>query len=138
MPASRRLKTLSGSGSTRIPEFGRVEDHKVDKPWGYELRWAITDRYAGKILHVKKGEALSLQYHERKDEYQYIVRGVVDIELGGPEGGLTTRRMSAGDTVHIAPNTRHRLTAIEDTDIFEVSTPEVEDVIRLDDRYGRA
>jgi mannose-6-phosphate isomerase len=120
------------------PEFGRVEDRKVDKPWGYELRWAITDRYAGKVLHVKKGEALSLQYHERKDEYQYIVHGVVDIDLGGPDGDLTTRRMSVGDTLHITPGTRHRVTAIEDADIFEVSTPEIEDVIRLEDRYGRA
>jgi mannose-6-phosphate isomerase-like protein (cupin superfamily) len=121
-----------------VPEFGRVEDHRVDKPWGYELRWAITDRYAGKILHVNKGEALSLQYHDRKDESQYIVRGVVDIELGGPEGALAKRRMAAGDTLHIAPGTRHRLTAVEDTDIFEVSTPEIDDVIRLEDRYGRA
>ncbi len=121
-----------------LPEFGRVEDHRVDKPWGYELRWAVTDRYAGKILHINKGEALSLQYHDRKDESQYIVRGVVDIELGGPEGALAKRRMAAGDTLHIAPGTRHRLTAVEDTDIFEVSTPEIDDVIRLEDRYGRA
>ena len=62
------------------PEFGRVEDHKVDKPWGYELRWAITDRYLGKVLHLNKGEALSLQYHERKDECQYVIRGVVEVE----------------------------------------------------------
>jgi mannose-6-phosphate isomerase-like protein (cupin superfamily) len=121
-----------------LPEFGRVEDHRVDKPWGYELRWAITDRYAGKILHVNKGEALSLQYHDRKDESQYIVRGVVEIELGGPDGALAKRRMAAGDTLHIAPGTLHRLTAVEDTDIFEVSTPEIDDVIRLEDRYGRA
>ena len=126
------------SGSTRPPEFGRVEDHKVDKPWGYELRWAITDRYAGKILHLRKGDALSLQYHERKDEYQYVVRGAVEMELGGEDGVLTTRRMKVGDTLHITPGTRHRLTALEDTDIFEVSTPEIDDVIRLEDRYGRA
>ena len=119
------------------PEFGRAENHKVAKPWGYELRWAITDRYAGKILHVKKGEALSLQYHERKDEYQYVLSGAVDIEIGGADGHLTTRRMSPGDTLHITPGTRHRLTALEDTDIFEVSTPEVDDVVRLEDRYGR-
>ncbi|TMD27197.1 MAG: cupin, partial [Chloroflexi bacterium] len=79
------------------PEFGRVEDHKVDKPWGYELRWAITDRYAGKVLHVNKGEALSLQFHERKDEHQYVIRGAVDVELGVEGGELTTRRMQAGD-----------------------------------------
>ncbi|HSS60990.1 MAG TPA: cupin domain-containing protein [Candidatus Limnocylindrales bacterium] len=119
------------------PEFGRIEDGKVEKPWGYELRWAITDRYAGKVLHVKRGEALSLQYHERKDEYQYVVRGAVDVEIGGPNGALTTRRMIVGDTVHITPGTRHRITAVEDTDIFEVSTPEIDDVVRLEDRYGR-
>ena len=125
-------------GNTPVrPEFGRAENHKVEKPWGYELRWAITDRYAGKILHVKKGEALSLQYHERKDEFQFVMSGAVDIEVGGPDGSLTTRRMSPGDTLHITPGTRHRLTAVEDTDIFEVSTPEIDDVVRLEDRYGR-
>ena len=115
-----------------------IDDSRVDKPWGYELRWAMTDRYLGKVLHVNKGEALSLQYHERKDEYQYLVKGSVDIELGGPDGALTTYRMKAGDTLHIEPGTRHRITAVEDTDIFEVSTPEVDDVVRLSDRYGRA
>ena len=120
------------------PEFGRVEDRKVDKPWGYELRWAITDRYAGKVLHVNKGEALSLQFHERKDEHQYVIRGAVDVELGVEGGELTTRRMQAGDTLHITPGTRHRITAVEDTDIVEISTPELDDVVRLEDRYGRA
>jgi len=120
------------------PDFGRVEASRVDKPWGYELRWGITDRYAGKVLHVNKGEALSLQYHERKDEYQYVLEGVIDMELGGEDGQLTTHRMKAGDTLHITPGTRHRMTAVEDTDIFEVSTPEIEDVVRLEDRYGRA
>ena len=119
-------------------EFGRVEASRVDKPWGYELRWATTDRYAAKVLHIKKGEALSLQYHERKDEFQYLVKGAVDIELGGPDGALTKHRMEAGDTLHITPGTRHRLTAVEDTDIFEVSTSEVDDVVRIEDRYGRA
>ena len=120
------------------PEFGRVDDRKVDKPWGYELRWAITDRYAGKVLHVNKGEALSLQFHERKDEHQYVIRGAVDVELGFEGAELTTRRMQAGDTLHITPGTRHRITAVEDTDIVEVSTPELDDVVRLEDRYGRA
>ena len=119
------------------PEFGRIEGGRVEKPWGYELRWALTDRYAGKILHIKKGEALSLQYHERKDEYQYVMKGSLDIEIGDLDGSLTIRRMTAGDTLHITPRTRHRLTAVEDTDIFEVSTPEIDDVVRLEDRYGR-
>ncbi|HYS98500.1 MAG TPA: cupin domain-containing protein [Candidatus Dormibacteraeota bacterium] len=119
------------------PEFSRVESHKVEKPWGYELRWAITDRYLGKVLHLNQGEALSLQYHEHKDECQYVVKGSVDMEVGGPDGIMTTHRMLAGDTVHLTPGTRHRITAIEDTDIFEVSTPEINDVVRLEDRYGR-
>ena len=119
------------------PEFSRAEAHKVDKPWGYELRWAITDRYLGKVLHVNKGQALSLQYHNKKEEHQYVVKGAVDIEVGGADGELTRHRMNVGDTLHISPGTRHRITAIEDTDIFEVSTPEIDDVVRLEDRYGR-
>jgi mannose-6-phosphate isomerase len=121
-----------------FPEVKRAEQSRVEKPWGYEIRWAVTDRYLGKLLHVKKGEALSLQYHERKDECQYVVSGCVDIEIGGPDGVLTTHRMRVGDTLHITPGTRHRITAVEDSDIFEVSTPEGEDVVRLADRYGRA
>src|SRR5439155_23295220 len=91
----------------RTPEFGRVENTKVDKPWGYELRWAITDRYAGKILHLNKGEALSLQYHERKDEYQYLFKGSIDVELGGWDAGLPARRMAAGDPPPLRPAPRH-------------------------------
>lgn len=121
-----------------LPEIKRAEDSRVAKPWGFEIRWAITDRYLGKVLHINKGEALSLQYHERKDECQYIFKGAIDMELGGADGTLTTRRMRAGDTVHLTPGTRHRLIAVEDTDIFEVSTPEIDDVVRLEDRYGRA
>jgi mannose-6-phosphate isomerase len=120
------------------PEFGRAEASRVEKPWGFELRWALTERYAGKVLHVNRGEALSLQYHERKDEFQYVVKGRIEIELGGPDGVLTKHLMSAGDTLHLPPGTRHRLTALEDAEIFEVSTPEVDDVVRLEDRYGRA
>ena len=122
-----------------MPELPKhVDQSRVDKPWGYELRWAVTDRYLGKVLHVNKGEALSLQYHERKDEYQYVVKGCVDVEVGGSDGALTTHRMRAGDTLHIRPGTRHRITAVEDSDIFEVSTPEADDIVRLADRYGRA
>ncbi|HEY6876133.1 MAG TPA: cupin domain-containing protein [Candidatus Dormibacteraeota bacterium] len=116
----------------------RAEETLVEKPWGYEVRWAVTDRYVGKILHVRKGEALSLQYHERKDEWLLITRGTVDVELGVEDGQLKTHRMSEGDSVHLEPLTRHRITAVEDADIYEVSTPEIEDVVRLEDRYGRA
>ena len=123
---------------SEVPAVHRAEDTLVEKPWGYEVRWAITDRYVGKILHVRKGEALSLQYHERKDEWLLITRGTVDMELGAGEGELKTHRMREGDSVHLEPFTRHRITAVEDTDIYEVSTPEIEDVVRLEDRYGRA
>lgn len=120
------------------PAVMRAEETLVEKPWGYEIRWAVTDRYLGKILHVKKGEALSLQYHERKDECLLVFKGCVDAEVGGIDGELKTHRMREGDSVRLTPGTRHRLTAVEDTDIFEVSTPEIDDVVRLDDRYGRA
>jgi quercetin dioxygenase-like cupin family protein len=110
----------------------------VDKPWGYELRWAVTDRYLGKVIHINKGEALSLQYHKFKDEFQYVMSGSVEMELGDSDSRLTKHRMRAGDTLHITAGTRHRLTALEDSDIFEVSTPEIDDVVRLEDRYGRA
>ena len=110
---------------------------KVDKPWGYEIRWAITDRYLGKILHVNAGEALSLQYHQQKDESLLVVKGSLDLELDDPGGDLRRHRLQVGDTVHIRPGQRHRMTAVDDTDIFEVSTPEIDDVVRLEDRYGR-
>lgn len=117
-----------------MPErIQRASQSKVDKPWGYELRWAVTDHYLGKILHINRGEALSLQYHEKKDETVLVERGLLDMELDGE-----TYRMSPGDWVHITPGTRHRMTAVEDTDVFEVSTPEMEDVVRLEDRYGRS
>jgi len=121
-----------------LPVVKRAEESLVEKPLGYEVRWAVTDRYLGKILHVRKGEALSLQYHERKDECLLVVRGCVDTEIGFEDGELKTHRMREGDSVHLVPGTRHRLTAVEDTDIYEVSTPEIDDVVRLEDRYGRA
>src|SRR3974390_1772497 len=120
-----------------LPAVRRAEETIVEKPWGYEVRWAITERYLGKILHVRKGEALSLQYHERKDECLLIVRGAIDAEVGGGDAKLQTVRMTEGDTIHLTPGTRHRFTAVEDADIYEVSTPEIDDVVRLEDRYGR-
>ena len=109
---------------------------RVEKPWGYELHWARTERYVGKVLHVKAGHALSLQYHNRKDEtiYLYVGKMLFEIERGGE---LTQQEMLPGDAVHVAPKTVHRMTAIEDCDVLEVSTPELDDVVRLEDRYGR-
>ena len=109
---------------------------RVEKPWGYELHWAKTDRYVGKILHVKAGHALSLQYHNRKDETIYLYSGKMLFEIER-DGQLVAQEMRPGDAVHIAPKTVHRMTAIEDCDVLEVSTPELDDVVRLEDRYGR-
>ena len=116
-----------------------VEVRKVEKPWGHELIFAVTDRYAGKVLHVKAGESLSLQFHNVKDEAWYILEGRVELELGAPgEGLLASEVVGAGASFRLEPGTVHRLRAIEDTTIVEVSTPELDDVVRLEDAYGRA
>ena len=109
---------------------------RVDKPWGHELHWAKTDRYVGKLIHVRKGHALSLQYHNRKDETIFLWAGKLRFEIGDADK-LVAREMLPGEAVHITPKTVHRMTALEDSDIFEVSTPELDDVVRLEDRYGR-
>jgi len=112
---------------------------KVDKPWGYELIFAVTDRYAGKVLVVDAGESLSLQFHRVKDEAWYVLEGRAELELGAAgEGVLTTEVVGAGASFHFPPGTVHRLSAIEDTTILEVSTPHLDDVVRLEDAYGRA
>ena len=110
---------------------------RVDNPWGYELLWAKTDQYAGKIIHVNAGHALSLQYHNQKTETVYLASGRLLYELQEGER-LVGRELSPGDRIHVPAGTVHRMTAIEDADIFEVSTPELDDVVRLEDRYGRA
>ena len=109
---------------------------RVEKPWGYELHWAKTDRYVGKLIHVNAGHALSLQYHNIKDETIYLHAGLILFEIQEGEK-LVQREMRPGERVHITAKTVHRMTAIEDSDIFEVSTPELHDVVRLEDRYGR-
>jgi quercetin dioxygenase-like cupin family protein len=116
------------------------EPKRVEKPWGHEVWWARTERYVGKILHVKKGECLSLQYHNVKDETIMLQSGRLLFETrpAGQEGGLTSIEMKPGDVFHITPGTLHRMTGLEDCDILEVSTPELDDVVRLEDRYGRA
>lgn len=109
---------------------------RVSKPWGYELIWAKTDRYVGKILHVNKGESLSLQYHHQKDETLYLLRGRVELTLQ-KDGERRTVMMTVGESFHIPPLMVHRLEALEDSDLAEVSTTELDDVVRLEDRYGR-
>ncbi len=110
----------------------------TEKPWGFELLWAHTLKYVGKLIFVKKGHRLSLQYHKKKDESMYIYEGEALIEIEGGDEQLVSSVAQPGYCLRIPPLTKHRLGAIEDTTLFEVSTPELEDVERLEDDYGRA
>ncbi len=111
-------------------------EYKVNKPWGYEIIWAHTDRYVGKILHINRGESLSYQFHRVKDETIRLLSGVLemDIETNGERQKV---RLAPGEGLHIVPGMKHRMSAVEDCDVLEVSTPELDDVVRLEDRYGR-
>ena len=111
--------------------------YRVEKPWGHELIWARTDRYVGKILHVKAGHVLSCQYHNLKDETMHVLRGEAILRLGRGED-QRERRVRAGESVHIPATTVHQLEAVVDTDVLEASTPELDDLVRLSDRYGRS
>ena len=115
----------------------KVGPRKVEKPWGWELIWAETDRYAGKLLFVRAGQALSLQYHEQKDESWYVQSGRAALELGTLGGDLETAEIGPGDAFHFVPGTVHRVRALEDTLVVEVSTADLDDVVRLADDYGR-
>ncbi|MBY0490886.1 MAG: cupin domain-containing protein [Gemmatimonadaceae bacterium] len=117
---------------------GRVEVRHVSKPWGHETIWAHTDRYVGKILHVTAGQALSVQYHERKDETVYLLQGEMKywVQLPG-DTELRDQRLTTGQSFRITPGTIHYIEAITDCDILEASTPELDDVVRIKDRYGR-
>ena len=110
--------------------------YRVDKPWGYELVWARTDRYVGKILHVKAGHVLSLQYHNLKDETMHVLKGELVLRTQ-PGTTLESRRFVAGESVHIPAKLIHQIEAVVDTDVLEASTAELDDLVRLEDRYGR-
>jgi mannose-6-phosphate isomerase len=115
---------------------GRVDIKTVPKPWGHETIWAHTDRYVGKVLHIKAGHALSVQYHDRKDETVHLLTGelVYRVQMGD---ALEDMRLKAGESFRITPGTIHQMEAVTDCDVLEVSTPELDDVVRLSDRYGR-
>jgi mannose-6-phosphate isomerase len=109
---------------------------RVDKPWGHEIIWAETERYVGKVLHITAGHRLSRQYHRVKDETLRVARGTMTLEIGeaaAPE----LLRMGPGDVYHVKPGTIHRMIAVTDVEVIEVSTPELDDVVRLEDSYGR-
>jgi mannose-6-phosphate isomerase-like protein (cupin superfamily) len=109
---------------------------RVDKPWGHEIIWAETDRYVGKVLHINAGHRLSRQYHVRKEETFLVQSGRMDLEVG-PADGVKVVSMGPGDSFHCLPGTIHRMIAVTDTDIVEVSTNDLDDVVRLEDVYGR-
>ena len=117
---------------------GPADVKKVPKPWGHETIWAHTDRYVGKILHIKAGHALSVQYHERKDETVYLLSGemIYWVKLPGTDE-LRDMKLRQGEAFRITPHTIHYMEAVTDCDVLEASTPELDDVVRLKDRYGR-
>jgi mannose-6-phosphate isomerase len=120
------------------PLSGPVETRRVPKPWGHEVIWAKTDQYVGKLLHINAGHALSVQYHEVKDETVFLLSGQLTycVKLSGSDK-LEDVHLRAGDAFRIAPGTVHYMQAVTDCDVLEVSTPHLDDVVRLKDRYGR-
>jgi len=129
-----------GLDSPNLGGLGRFafEPRRIDKPWGYELIWAVSDLYAGKILFVRAGHSLSLQFHREKDESWYVQEGRAEIEAGEPGNAvLSSEIVTAGAALRYPPGTVHRITALEDTCVLEVSTPHLDDVVRLEDSYGR-
>jgi mannose-6-phosphate isomerase len=134
VPGRNHLSSPNIGGLDRFAS----ESKNVEKPWGHELIFAHTDRYAGKLLFIKAGESLSLQFHNAKDESWYVLEGRAQLELGEPgERMLVNEVVGRGAAFRLKPGTVHRVNAIEDTTIIEVSTPELDDVVRLEDRYGR-
>ena len=116
---------------------GLRRPRRVEKPWGHELIWAETEHYVGKILHIRAGHALSLQYHERKDETIHVLRGTLRFVAGPSADAVEDVQLAEGDSFRVTPGTVHRMIAVTDTDLLEASTVHLDDVVRLEDRYGR-
>jgi mannose-6-phosphate isomerase-like protein (cupin superfamily) len=116
---------------------GEAPARRVEKPWGHELIWAHTDRYAGKVIVIEAGHRLSLQMHERKDEAVYVLAGRLRLHLEDETGVMREHDLGPGDHAHVAVGRRHRFESLETVELIEVSTPELDDVIRLQDDYGR-
>jgi mannose-6-phosphate isomerase len=120
-----------------VPGSGRVDVVRVAKPWGHETIWARSDRYVGKILHINAGHELSLQYHNRKDETIYLLSGEMVYRVQGEDEVLDDVQLRIGESFRNTPGTIHQMVALTDCDVLEVSTPELDDVVRLSDKYGR-
>jgi mannose-6-phosphate isomerase len=118
-------------------EPGAFAPRRVDKPWGHELIWALTDRFCGKVIVIETGRRLSLQYHEAKDEAIYVTSGRLLLHLENDDGDMTARELGPGEAAHVAVGRRHRFEAILRVELVEVSTPELGDVVRVEDDFGR-
>ena len=130
-------RPLSSPNLQSLDRFSFQPD-KVEKPWGYELIWAKSEAYAGKVLFVRTGQSLSLQFHREKDESWYVLEGRAELQLGeAGQAVLTTEIVGPGTAFRFRPGTVHRIRAVEDTTILEVSTPQLDDIVRLEDEYGR-
>jgi mannose-6-phosphate isomerase len=130
-------RPLSSPNLQSLDRFA-FQPNKVDKPWGHELIWAKADDYAGKLLFVRAGQALSLQFHREKDESWYVLQGRAELHLGeAGQAVLSTEVVGPGAAFRFRPGTVHRIRAVEDTTILEVSTPQLDDIVRLEDEYGR-
>lgn len=124
---------MAADTASTTPARGPV---RVEKPWGHELIWARTERYVGKLLHIKAGHKLSLQFHKVKDETIHVQTGEMRFVVE-ENGAMVERILQPGDSYHITPFTKHRMIAVTDCDVLEASTPELDDVVRLEDSYGR-
>src|SRR5688572_27683430 len=141
MAKKKARKTVKGSrtaakGPGSIVESGRVRVVKVAKPWGHETIWAQSDLYVGKILHINAGHELSVQYHNKKDETVHLLSGEIAYRVKNGDV-LEDVQLKVGESFRITPGTIHQMVALTDCDILEVSTPELDDVVRLSDKYGR-
>ena len=116
---------------------GRTEVRTVPKPWGHETIWAHTDQYVGKVLHIRAGQALSVQYHTQKDETIHLLRGKMIYRVRDASGVLREVELVQGQSYRNEPGTVHQMEAVTDCDVLEASTPHLDDVVRLSDRYGR-
>ncbi len=134
-PIRRVIGNLSGQ--SRLGRTLKQTPRRVEKPWGFELIWAETEKYVGKLLHIRAGEALSLQYHEHKDETIHLLAGEMKFSAGASAQEVRDVDLRAGESFHVAPGTLHRMVAVTDCDVLEASTPHLGDVVRLEDRYGR-
>jgi mannose-6-phosphate isomerase len=129
-----------GTGDGARAETGRVSVVKVPKPWGHETIWARSDRYVGKILHINAGHELSVQFHNRKDETIHLLSGEIIYRVqqdASKKDRLDDVKLKVGESFRITPGTVHQMVAVTDCDVLEVSTPELDDVVRLSDKYGR-